>query len=239
MVIYEPKGKAREYAELALNLYRGCGHGCLYCYAPGATKTDRTTFFTDVKLRYKILEQIDTEATKLRGDKRTVLLCFTCDPYQPIDTRTKMTRQAIRLLNGNDIGACVLTKAGAAARRDLDLLQKHPGNQFAVTLTTDNDNESRQWEPRAGLPSERLKNIKAAHAAGIYTWVSFEPVFNPAAVLRLIHETNHCVDFYKIGKMNHQKIDIDWRLFARKVTETLDDLGCKYLIKKDLAAYLP
>lgn len=43
-VIYEPKGKAGEYSPLAVNLYRGCDHGCTYCYAPAATRTARETF---------------------------------------------------------------------------------------------------------------------------------------------------------------------------------------------------
>ena len=44
MIIYEPKGRAREYSPLAANLYRGCGHGCIYCYAPAVTFTAREVF---------------------------------------------------------------------------------------------------------------------------------------------------------------------------------------------------
>ena len=43
-IIYEPRGKAREYAELAVNLYKGCAHACIYCYAPAATFCDRGKF---------------------------------------------------------------------------------------------------------------------------------------------------------------------------------------------------
>ena len=43
-IIYEPRGKAREYAELAVNLYKGCSHACVYCYAPAATFCDREKF---------------------------------------------------------------------------------------------------------------------------------------------------------------------------------------------------
>ena len=79
-VIYEPKGKAREYSPLACNLYKGCAHGCIYCYAPSATYTDRKTFSDNPQPRKNILQQLEKDASKFTRDPRSILLCFTCDP---------------------------------------------------------------------------------------------------------------------------------------------------------------
>ena len=96
--IYEPRGKAREYSPLACNLYKGCSHGCVYCYAPSATYTDKEKFHSEVCPRNGILNAVEKDAASLEGDKRDILLCFTTDPYQPIEEKMKVTRQASRLL---------------------------------------------------------------------------------------------------------------------------------------------
>jgi len=68
-IIYEPKGRAREYAELAANLYSGCAHGCEYCYAPGALRVNRTDFRLCVKPRKDCLQQLEKDAAKLAPDE--------------------------------------------------------------------------------------------------------------------------------------------------------------------------
>ena len=235
-VIYEPKGKAREYAPLAANLYRGCGHGCGYCYGPSATFKKRSDFHEDVKPRDNVLEHLEKNARKLRGDERPVLMSFTTDPYQPIDSMTCLTRSAIEILNMYDLKCQILTKGGLRAVRDFDLLCKHPDNEFAVTLTTDDHEESNAWEPNAALPDERIESLRIAKEYGIRTWVSMEPVINPEAVYRLIDVTHPYVDLYKVGKLNYHPLakTIDWVEFRENVIHQLDKLNKPYLIKKDL-----
>ena len=79
-----------------------------------------------------------------------------------------------------------------------------------------------------------------AHAQGIETWVSCEPVIYPAQTLALIEDTYKFVDMFKVGTMNyhpHGKT-INWHKFAKEVKALLDKLGCKYYLKRDLARYL-
>ena len=85
-VIYEPRGKAREYSQLAANLYRGCGHRCVYCYAPDSTHATKKDFHIP-KPRENVLEKLILDSKELQRERSTalVLLCFTCDPYQQID----------------------------------------------------------------------------------------------------------------------------------------------------------
>jgi len=241
-IIYKPKGKALEYSELAANLYRGCGHACTYCFAPKATFTDRVVFSAKdfVKPRVDIISKLEKDAEKMGGDPRPILLSFTSDIYQPANNKFKLSRMALNILNRNNLTATVLTKGGMRACEDFDLLSKNKNNTFAVTLTTDDDSESLRWEPNAALPSERIESLRIAKVKyDIKTWVSFEPVINPDAVLRLIEKTHTFVDLFKVGKLNYHPLakTIDWALFLGRVEKALDRYGCDRYIKNDLEKF--
>lgn len=235
MIIYEPKGKASEYSPLAANLYKGCSHGCVYCYAPSATFTDRDAFHKNVCPRKNVLSQFKKDAQQYNGDPRRILLSFTTDPYQPIEGDLGLTRQALEIMASSNLKVAVLTKGGMLPSRDFPLLAKMDA-EFATTLTTDEEKESISWEPGAALPLERIESLFAAKRYGLKTWVSFEPVINPDAVLRLIDKTAQVVDFYKVGKLNHHKLskEIDWTLFRKRVVAKLEKIGKPYMLKKDL-----
>lgn len=249
LVIYEPKGRAGEYAPLAVNLYRGCGHGCVYCFAPSATFMDPEEF-KKATPRATIIERLKREApvaaATYDGEDKRVLLCFTCDPYQAIDETYQLTRRAIQILHANGFTVDILTKGGNRAYRDFDLLRK--GDHFATTLTFFDEEKSLKWEPGAATPEERIRTLKEAHYKGIETWVSLEPVIDPAASLNIILETHTFVDLFKVGKLNYaeklperfrsQVRDIDWHKFAKDVIAVLEQYGCRYYIKQDLRAYL-
>jgi len=236
--IYEPKGRAREYAELACNLYRGCGHHCVYCYAPRATFQDRVAF-GNPEPRKGIIEQLQKDATKLaqKNGPHSVLLCFSTDPYQPINDIHQLTRQAIEILHDNNLNVTILTKGGKRAERDFDLLT--PNDSLAVTLTFLDEKPSLKWEPGAAIPEERIESLKKAHDLGIKTWVSLEPVIDPDVSIEIIRQTHTFVDLYKVGKINYHSIEksIDWSKFLKNVKAVLEEHGCQYYIKKDLMVY--
>jgi DNA repair photolyase len=136
-IIYEPRGKAREYAPLAANLYRGCAPACAYCYAPKSTSTDRSVFSSPayIQPRPGILAGLEVEARKLAGDPREILLSFTSDPYQPMEQSQGLTRRALEILMAHDLTVTILTKGGAwGLLRDRDLLRLNPRNAWSVTL---------------------------------------------------------------------------------------------------------
>jgi DNA repair photolyase len=241
-IIYEPKGKAFEYSPLAANLYSGCAHRCEYCYVPNVPPfkfKPREEFYRDPQPRKDIIHQFEKSAVKFAGDKRPVLFSFTSDAYQPIEKAFGITAQAIEICAANRLRPQILTKAGDwAIRRDWKL-HKAAGTIWAATLTTDDNQESLQWEPEAALPEERIDGLRIAHKIGLETWVSFEPVINPEAVYRMIEKTHTFVDLYKIGKLNyHPHADtIDWHDFLITVEKHLDAFGCNRYIKKDLEHY--
>jgi len=239
-VIYETKGRAREFCELAVNLYLKCEHGCLYCYGPDVTRQDRLSFETEVKPRPNILSQLEKDCWRLlqAGETRPVLLSFVGDVYQPVESKFLVTRAAIRILHRHGLKVHILTKGGERATRDFDLLG--PGDAFATTLTTTTPEMSRYWEPAAALPQARIDSLKEAHKLGIETWASLEPVLYPHCAIELIGATHKFVGHYKVGKLNYHPHaqTIDWRIFAKGVIATLEGFGAKYYIKKDLARYI-
>jgi DNA repair photolyase len=239
-LIYEPAGRAREYAALACNVYRGCDHACTYCYAPSATQRTRKAFElssprTDFQ---KTLEREAAALSKTNAAGKQVLLSFTCDPYQALDVTEQTTRRTIQTLHAHGFGVCTLTKGGQRALRDLDLFG--PRDAFATSLTLLDPVASRAWEPGAALPDERIDTIRQFHAAGVTTWVSLEPVLDPTAALKIIRLTQTFVDLYKIGKLNHHSHaqTINWHLWANDATALLDHFDKRYYIKDDLRAFL-
>lgn len=239
-LIYETRGRAQEYCKLALNHYAGCGHGCIYCYAPDVVHKNRGEFHSGVRVRCTA-DDIKKDAIKAKaaGMSGDVLLSFTTDPYQPIDKDTRLTRQAIILLQETGFKVVVLTKAGDLARRDFDILR--PGiDTFATTLTCFTTEYSKKWEPHAGLPAVRLNCLYDAKSRGIKTWVSCEPVIYPQETIRLIGIAADFTDHFKIGTMNyhpHGKT-IDWKSFAERIVDLQPKVGRPFYLKKDLARYL-
>lgn len=241
--IYAPKGQAGEYARLAANPYRGCGHGCAYCYVPAALRMgadDKKAFHAGAVVRPNFLKHLAHDAVKYEaaGIHERVLLSFTTDPYHPGDTSA--TRQAILILQNCGMSVTVLTKGGTRAIRDLNLFR--PGlDHFATTLTSANPDFSRRWEPRAATPFDRMATLRAFHSEGVFTWVSLEPVLSVDETMRVIDVSANYVDFYKVGKANYITLPepIDWRKFTSDVTGLLSSMGKAHYVKKDLQAYLP
>jgi DNA repair photolyase len=238
MVIYEPKGAAREYCALCVNLYSGCSHGCSYCYAPSCLRRSRQDFARATP-RKDILKNIEKEAPAFAG--KEVHLCFTTDPYQPIEAHNHITRKTLQIFNQHNVTARILTKGAKLAARDFDLLKKN-GGYFGVTLTYDNAADSLRVEPGASLPQERLAALRMAKEHGIPTWVSFEPVVDPCQALNLICHTleEGIVDEYKVGKWNHsaEAKNIDWHAFVHQAMALLDSHGAKYYIKNELRKFI-
>jgi DNA repair photolyase len=124
-VIYEPKGRAREYSELACNLYRGCTHGCRYCYAPSCMRTTGEKWHEASAPRRNVLQNLEKDAKKLHGDKRCILFCFLSDPYQPLERTERLTRQSLEIVVKNGLNSQVLTKGCAdLIQEDLGLMRE-------------------------------------------------------------------------------------------------------------------
>jgi len=240
--IYEPTGRAREYAALACNLYRGCGHRCKYCYAPGVARYKREEWHTRLELRPGIIDALRRDADRLaaRGEHREILFCFTSDPYCLQIKDHTPTRDALEIVGSRGLKFIVLTKAGMAAITDFDLLMKY-GGRFGTSLVWDSDALRREWEPGAASIDDRNEAITTARLKwGISTWLSVEPVIDPAQALQVIRRYRNVVDEIKVGKLNHMpdiEACVDWRKFLIDATRELKQGTASWRIKRDLAAY--
>ena len=240
MKIYSPTGKAREYSPLALNIYKGCDHGCQYCYCVNMFKRFNADYeHSDVSVQD--FTGLESSCKKLAGSDLPVLLSFTGDPYCHLNDTAKATRKALEILLRYNIKVSILTKGGKRCLQDMDIFKQF-GNRIRIgaTLILDNDKDSLKWEPGAALPTERLNTLEILRNAGIKTFASFEPVLSPRQSLNLMKSGLNFIDLYKVGKLNNYKgLDkqIDWHDFLVKTVDLLRKSMSKFYIKIDLRAF--
>ena len=240
-IIYAPAGQAGEYAPLATNPYRGCGHGCAYCYVPLVTKQPRPDFDAGAVERKDFVKRLTADARKYEaaGSDGQVMLSFTTDPYHPGDC--SLTAVVLDVLAAHGLGFCTLTKGGGKAWIDRHRFRPQH-DAFASTLTSLDETFSRKWERNAALPENRLRALRAFHERGIFTWVSLEPTIDVEHSLAVVDATHQFVDLYKVGRANYLKEitrTTDWRDYTLRMIDKLGRLGKRHYIKKDLQEYLP
>lgn len=221
--IYTPTGAAREYGEYALNIYTGCPHRCPYCYAPQVLHKDRETFHGVVEPRPGIVEAVREQLERTGMTGNTVHLCFTCDPF-PSGYDCTPTLDIIRLLKERGNHVQILTKGNGSPC--LDLLDEN--DCYGVTM-----DGSESGTPVAAM---RISSIIAALKRGIKTWVSYEPVLDPQAVLDYIEISGKCFNRVAIGKLNYCQPPepVDWGAFGREAEALCQRMGLDYYIKASL-----
>jgi DNA repair photolyase len=116
----------------------------------------------------------------------------------------------------------ILTKSSLVSR-DFDLISQDTRNAVGMTLTFIDPVRSLEWEPGASLPEERFQTLQRAHALGIQTWASIEPVIDPDQSLEIIRQTFQYIDHYKVGTLNYNKLanQTDWIKFRQAALQLL------------------
>jgi len=237
-IIYEPKGRAREYAPLALNIYTGCTHGCKYCYCAKMWKSD--DFYKSAKPRRDLMKKVESDSILLEkefGDKNPeILLSFSGDVYQPLEEKLRLTRRVIKTFIQYGLRFTILTKGGPVAQADFDLLADYPNCSFGTTLCFIYQDYADKWEPFSPTIKERAQAIKKAYDLGIKTWVSLEPVIDPKQAIRLVEVLHPIVAHWKVGKINHfpEYENLDWVSFREEIRRLFGRIGTSYYIKKSL-----
>jgi DNA repair photolyase len=240
LVIYEPKGKAREYSPLAVNLYTGCGHKCNYCYVPRVLKMTKLDFDNKISGKLNIIARLEKELSKYQNSNKQVLMSFSTDPYNPFDEKFKLTRIALILFLKYRIPIAILTKSGKKALRDMDIIEQFGKHiKIGASLTYDNITDSRRIESSAALPNERMEALRLFHENNIKTWISFEPIMSPEQTLNLLKQTIKFTDEYQLGKLANDKRDINWTEFLQAAITILRENKKGFYIKNTLRQSAP
>ena len=158
--------------DFALNPYQGCGHDCVYCFAPAVLRIDRARWATDIGARLELPRLL---AQELRSKQGVIGLGTVTDPYQPLEAYLKLTRKCLEELVKARSRVSLLTKSDLAVR-DLDLLQRLPQAEIGLTITTSDERNAKLFEPGAPSPRARLQALKEFSYAGMNTYVLIGPL---------------------------------------------------------------
>ena len=157
----------------ALNPYGGCGHGCLYCYAPELTHTEWDSWGV-IRVRMGIESRLGKELGSVKG---TIGVGTTTDPYQPAEERFELTKKCLMKLKEKKMRIHLHTKSDLILR-DMDILRKMDG-EVAVTITSVDERISKITEPGAPSPAKRLHALKELTDAGLDTYALVGPILSP------------------------------------------------------------
>ncbi|RAS12073.1 PA0069 family radical SAM protein [Cupriavidus alkaliphilus] len=168
--------------DVSLNPYRGCEHGCIYCFArPTHAYLDLSPgldFETQLYAKTNAAERLRETLARPSYRCETIALGVNTDAYQPIEREQRITRSLLEVLHECDHPVALITKS-SLIERDIDLLAPMAAKRLAVaalTITTLDPGIARTLEPRAATPSRRLRTIRTLTDAGIPVGVSIAPV---------------------------------------------------------------
>ena len=166
----------------SINPYRGCEHGCIYCYArPTHCYLGHSAgldFETKLYAKINAAELLEKELSKRNYQPRTIALGAITDPYQPIERQYRITRSVLEVLDRANHPVGIVTKS-ALVVRDIDILSRMAERQLvkvALSVTTLDRHLARKMEPRATTPARRLEAIRQLSEAGIPTQVMVAPI---------------------------------------------------------------
>jgi len=239
MNIYEPAGRAREYSPLALNYFKGCDHGCKYCYVPNMMGRFNSNYNHESVISPTDFQKLEQSAKKMQGCEKQIILSFTGDPY--CNSENGETSKVLEILNRHNHKVAILTKNPEKALKDIDIIKSF-GNRIKIgsTLTFDNEVDSKEWEPCASIPKSRIEALRKFSELGIITWASFEPVVIPEQSLNCLSNVAKFISHVRIGKLNNYKgLDkkIDWAKFIFESVKICRENKLPFYIKNDLAIH--
>ena len=206
------------FFEHSVNPYRGCEHGCVYCYARPTHSylnlSPGLDFETQIIAKHNIAEVLRAELARPGHVPRMLNIGSATDCYQPAERELRLTRGVVEVLRDARHPFSLITKS-SGVERDLDLLAPLAAQRLAavyVTITTLDAALARRLEPRAAAPHRRLRTIRALADAGVPVGVSVAPQIpfiteDMEQVLAAAHDAGARSAFYTV-------IRLPWELDA-------------------------
>jgi DNA repair photolyase len=168
--------------DASINPYRGCSHGCVYCYARPTHEylglSAGLDFESRILVKQDAPELLRKELLSSRWNPQVLSMSGVTDPYQPVERRLRITRRCLGVLAEFRNPVIIVTK-NYLVTRDLDLLSElasHDAAAVAFSLTTLDDDMRRIMEPRTSRPARRLAAVEKLAAGGIPVGVMTAPV---------------------------------------------------------------
>jgi DNA repair photolyase len=168
--------------DTSINPYRGCEHGCIYCYARPTHEylglSAGLDFETRIHVKYKAAALLRDELGKKSYTPQPIGISGVTDPYQPIERDLGLTRQCLEVLNECRNPVSIITK-NRLVTRDVDILADMAawgGASVWISVTTLDLKLNRILEPRSSAPAQRLEAIRTLSAAGIPVGLLVAPV---------------------------------------------------------------
>lgn len=168
--------------EASVNPYRGCEHGCIYCFARPTHEylgySAGLDFETRILVKHDAPELLRKELASKRWEPQPIAMCGVTDPYQPAERRFEITRRCLEVLAEFRNPVAIVTK-NHLVTRDIDQLGELAADQAAcvnLSITTLDEKLQRVMEPRASTPARRLEAVRKLSEAGIPVRVLVAPV---------------------------------------------------------------
>ncbi|HET7717244.1 MAG TPA: PA0069 family radical SAM protein [Bauldia sp.] len=166
----------------SINPYRGCEHGCAYCFARPTHAymglSPGLDFETRLFAKPNAAKLLEKELAKPGYEPRTMAIGTNTDPYQPIERRYRIMREVLEVLDAANHPVGIVTKS-ALVLRDIDILSRMAGRNLckvALSVTTLDRRLARAMEPRASTPERRLGALRLLSEAGVPTTVMIAPI---------------------------------------------------------------
>lgn len=158
--------------DYALNPYGGCEHGCIYCYGPGVTHSDLSRWRV-VRVKRNIPDRLRMEIRNIDG---TIGLGTVTDPYQPAESKFRLSMMCLEILREKGMKVHIHTKSDLVLR-DADILSDMDAI-VGMTITTIDDRSSLVMEPGAPVPRKRFEALKGLVDRGIDAYALIAPTTN-------------------------------------------------------------
>src|SRR6266567_5360018 len=168
--------------ETSVNPYRGCEHGCIYCYARPTHEylgfSAGLDFESKIVVKMNAAELLRAELESPRWKPQTLVMSGVTDPYQPIERKLRITRGCLEVLGQFRNPVAIITK-NRLVTRDVDLLRelaRYKAVAVNISVTSLDPNLQRVLEPRTSPPTARLETIEQLRATGIPVGVMVAPI---------------------------------------------------------------
>jgi DNA repair photolyase len=169
------------YFDRSINPYRGCEHGCIYCYARPThsylNMSPGLDFETKIVAKRNIATLLRAELSRKNYEPRLIAIGTATDCYQPVERELRLTRSVIELMHETQHAFSLVTKS-SGVERDLDLIAPMAAQKLCsvnVTITTLDGELTRKLEPRAAAPHRRLRTLRTLAEHGVPCGVSLAP----------------------------------------------------------------